>query len=70
MFLNLPQLTRRQIWYPLITYWLMTYCQVGQTLSIVISRTPWGYINLTSGLPGVPFESYPFILVTVTQASP
>ena len=45
-FLNLPQLTQRQIWYSLITYWLTTYCQVGQTLSIVIARTQWGYINL------------------------
>jgi len=44
-FLNLPQLTERQIWYLLITYWL-TYCQVGQTLSIVIARTQWGYINI------------------------
>jgi hypothetical protein len=44
--LNLPQLTQRQIWYPLITYWLTTYCQVGQTLSIVIVSTQWGYINI------------------------
>ena len=67
-FLDLPQLTLRQIWYPLITYWLTTYCQVSQTLSIVISRTQWGYINLTSGKPGLGEESYPFILVPVTQA--
>ena len=45
-FLNLPQLTLRQIWYPLITYWLTTYCQVGQNLSIVIDRTQWGCINI------------------------
>jgi len=45
-FLDLPQLTLRQIWYPLITYWLTTYCQVGQTLSIVIDSTQWGYINI------------------------
>ena len=67
-FLDLPQLTLRQIWYPLITYWLTTYCQVGQTLSIVISRTQWGYINLTSSKPGLGEENYPFILVPVTQA--
>jgi len=30
-FLSLPQLTVRQIWYPLITYWLTTYYQAGQT---------------------------------------
>jgi hypothetical protein len=45
-FLNLPQLILRQIWYPLITYWLTTYCQVGQTLSIVINRTHWEYVNI------------------------
>ena len=45
-FLDLPQLTLCQIWYPLITYWLTTYCQVGQTLSIVIGSTQWGYINI------------------------
>lgn len=67
-FLDLPQLTLRQIWYPLITYWLTTYCQVGQTLSIVISNTQWGYINLTSGKPGLGEENYPFIQVPVTQA--
>ncbi|WP_445302493.1 hypothetical protein [Microcoleus sp. MON2_D5] len=67
-FLDLPQLTLRQIWYPLITYWLTTYCQVGQTLSIVIDRTQWGYINLTSGKSGLGEESYSFILVPVTQA--
>jgi len=31
---------------------------------------PMGIYKHTLGLPGVPFESYPFILVTVTQASP
>jgi hypothetical protein len=45
-FLSLPQLTVRQIWYPLITYWLTTYYQAGQTLSIVIDRSQWGAINL------------------------
>jgi hypothetical protein len=44
--LSLPQLTISQIWYPIITYWLTTYCQVGQTLSIAIDRTQWGNINI------------------------
>ena len=38
-FLSLPQLTIDRIWYPIITYWLTTYFQVRQTLSIVINRT-------------------------------
>jgi len=42
----LPKLTIGQIWYPLITYWLTTYCQAGETLSIVIARTQWGSINI------------------------
>jgi hypothetical protein len=41
-FLDLPKLTIGQIWYPLITYWLTTYCQAGETLSIVIDRTSMG----------------------------
>ena len=45
-FLDLPKLTISQIWYPLITYWLTTYCQAGETLSIVIDRTQWGSINI------------------------
>jgi urease accessory protein UreF len=38
-FLKLPQLRLDLLWYPLITYWLTTYCQVGQTFAIVIDRT-------------------------------
>jgi hypothetical protein len=38
-FLDLPQLTLAQIWFPLITYWLTTYCRTGQTLSIAIDRS-------------------------------
>jgi len=45
-FLDLPQLTIELIWFPLITYWLTTYCSVGQTLTIAIDRSQWGYINL------------------------
>jgi hypothetical protein len=28
-FLDLPQLTIALIWFPLITYWLTTYCPIG-----------------------------------------
>ncbi len=45
-FLDLPQLTIELIWFPFITYWLTTYCSVGQTLSIAIDRSQWGCINL------------------------
>ena len=45
-FLEIPQLTIALIWFPLITYWLTTYCSVGQTLSVAIDRTQWGCINL------------------------
>jgi hypothetical protein len=34
------------IWFPLITYWLTTYCRVGTRLSRSIDRSQWGYINL------------------------
>ena len=44
-FLDLPQLTilfegsaNERIWFPLITYWLTTYCSVGKTLLIAIDR--------------------------------
>ena len=46
IFLDLPQLTLAGIWFPLISYWLTTYCSVGQRLSIAIARTQWGCINL------------------------
>jgi hypothetical protein len=45
-FLDLSQLTLAGIWFPLISYWLTTYCCVGQRLSIAIDRTQWGCINL------------------------
>jgi hypothetical protein len=35
-FLDLPELTIALIWFPLITYWLTTYCPIGQRLSIAI----------------------------------
>ena len=45
-FLDLPHLTISLIWFPLITYWLTTYCRVGTRLSIAIDRSQWGHINL------------------------
>jgi hypothetical protein len=45
-FLDLPQLTIAQIWFPLITHWLTLYCRAGQTVSIAIDRSQWGCINL------------------------
>jgi len=41
-FLDLPQLTIALIWFPLITYWLRTYCPIGQRLSIAIDPTSVG----------------------------
>jgi len=29
IFLDLPNLTISLIWFPLITYWLTTYCRIG-----------------------------------------
>jgi hypothetical protein len=34
--LDLPQLTIALIWFPLITYWLRSYCPIGQRLSLAI----------------------------------
>ena len=45
-FLDLPNLTISLIWFPLITYWLTTYCRIGTRLSIAIDRSQWGCINL------------------------
>ena len=45
-FLDLPNLTISLIWFPLITYWLTTYCPIGTRLSIAIDRSQWGCINL------------------------
>ena len=45
IFLDLPQLTIALIWFPLITYWLRTYCPIGQRLPIAIDRSQWGCIN-------------------------
>ena len=45
-FLDLPHLTIALIWFPLIAYWLTTFCSVGQTLSVAIDPSLWGCINL------------------------
>jgi hypothetical protein len=45
-FLDLPNLTIHAIWFPLITYWLTTYCRIGTRLSIAIDRSQWRCINL------------------------
>src|SRR6476469_10947874 len=45
-FLDLPNLTISLIWFPLITYWLTTYCRIGTRLSIAIDRRQWECINL------------------------
>jgi hypothetical protein len=45
-FLDLPNLTISLIWFPLITYWLITDCRVGTRLSRSIDRSQWGRINL------------------------
>jgi hypothetical protein len=45
-FLDLPNLTISLIWFPLITYWLTTYCPIGTRLSRSIDRSQWGRINL------------------------
>jgi len=41
-FLDLPQLTISQIWFPLITHWLTLYCRTGQTVSLAIDRSLQG----------------------------
>src|SRR4028119_232255 len=66
-FLDLPQLTITLIWFPLITYWLTTYCSVGQSLSIAIDPTSMGVYQSFYDRPNLEEKSYPIILVFVTQ---
>jgi hypothetical protein len=66
-FLDLPQLTLAGIWFPLISYWLTTYCCVGQRLSIAIDRTQWGCINLFMVSLIWQRRSSPIVLVAVTK---
>ncbi len=65
-FLDLPQLTIALIWLALITYWLTTYCYVGQTLSIAIAPTSMGVYQSFYYRPNLEEKSYPIILVFVT----
>jgi hypothetical protein len=45
-FLVLPQFTFGNIWFPIVAYWLETYCPIGTVLYVAIDRTQWGCINL------------------------
>ena len=40
--LDLPQLTITYLWFPLISYWLTTYCQAEQKLSLVSDPASMG----------------------------
>jgi hypothetical protein len=51
---------------PLITYWLTTYCSVGQTLSIALAPTSMGVYQSFYARPNLEEKSYPIILVFVT----
>jgi hypothetical protein len=66
-FLDLPPLTITLIWFPLITYWLTTYCSVGQSLSIAIDPTSMGVYQSVHDRPNLAEKSYPIILVFVTK---
>jgi hypothetical protein len=53
-FLDIPQLTISLIWFPLIAYWLTTYCSVGQSLSIPIAPMSIGvykYVHVKRSYP-------------------
>jgi hypothetical protein len=67
IFLDLPQLTLAGIWFPLITYWLTTYCLVGQRLSIAIDPTSMGLYKSLHGQLNLAAKSHPIVLVTVAQ---
>ena len=66
-FLDIPQLMIALIWFPLIAYWLTTYCSVGQRLSIALARSQWGCINLFTIARALAEKSHSIILVLVTQ---
>jgi hypothetical protein len=57
-FLDLPSLTISLIWFPLITYWLTTYCRIGTRLSRAIDRSR-GCINLFMVSPISPQRAIP-----------
>jgi hypothetical protein len=66
-FLDIPQLTIALIWFPLISYWLTTYCSVGQTLSIAIDPQSMGVYQSVYDRPTLAAKSHPIILVYLTQ---
>jgi hypothetical protein len=66
-FLDLPQLTIALLWHPLIAYWLTTYCPIGQRLSIAIDPTSVGVYQSVDARIDLTEESYPIILVFITQ---
>ena len=66
-FFDLPQLTISLIWFPLITYWLTTYCPIGQRLSIAIDPTSVGVYQSVHALIDLAEKGYPIILVFITQ---
>ena len=66
-FLDLPQLTIALIWFPLITYWLRTYCPIGQRLSIAIDPMSVGVYQSVHACIDLAEEGYPIILVFITQ---
>jgi len=44
-FLVLPQLSFKQLWFPIFKHWLNTQFEQGQTCYVAIDRTSWGRIN-------------------------
>ena len=62
-FLDWPQLTIALIWFPLIAYWLATYCSSGQTISIAIDRSLLGMYQSVYERSDLAAKSYPIILV-------
>ncbi len=66
IFLDLPQLTSALIWFPLITYWLRTYCPIGQKLLIAIDPMSVGVYQSVHARINLAEEGYPIILVFIT----
>ena len=62
-FLDIPQLTISLIWFPLIAYWLTTYCSVGQSLSIPIAPMSIGVYQSVHDRLDLAEKSHSIILV-------
>lgn len=45
-FLSLPNLTVKEIWFPIIKTWLETYFEHEEIIYVAIDRTNWGCVNL------------------------